>query len=130
MFEHGGLLRLLRAGNEHAQSREQRGWTIRFHHEIVRAQIERHDLVEFIGCRGEHDDGNFALRTNGATDRVPIGARKREVEYHAIEIARQRLLGRMREVFAAMHLVAIELEQVSQFVAQHSIIFNDEDRST
>ena len=66
--------------------------------------------MEFIGCRGEHDNGNFTLRANGATDRMPIGARKREVEYHTIEIAREHLLGRMREVFAAMHLVAIELE--------------------
>lgn len=86
--------------------------------------------MEFIGCRGKHDDGNFALRTNGTTDRMPIGAREREVEYHAIEIARERLLGRMREVFAAMYLIAIELEQVSQFVAQHGIVFYDEDRST
>lgn len=60
----------------------------------------------------------------------PLVPRKREVEYHAIEIARERLLGRMREVFAAMHLIAIELEQVSQFVAQHGIVFYDEDRST
>ena len=86
--------------------------------------------MEFIGCRGEHDDGNFALRANGTTDRMPIGARKREVEYHAIKIAREHLLGCMREIFAAMHLIAIELEQVSQFVAQHGIVFYDEDRST
>ena len=84
--------------------------------------------MEFVGCRSEHDDRNFALRTNGATDRMPIGARKREVEYHTIEIARERLLGRMREVFAAMHLIAIELEQVSQFVTQYAIVFYDEDR--
>ena len=59
---------------------------------------------------------------------MPIGVWKREVEYHAIEIARQHLLGRMSEIFATIHFIAIELEQVSQFVAQHSIVFYDEDR--
>ena len=86
--------------------------------------------MEFISCRSEHDDRNFALRANGATDRVPIGARKREVEYHAIEIAREHSPGLYARNLCSNALTAIELEQVSQFVAQHGIVFYDEDRST
>lgn len=93
---------------------------------IVRAQAQRHDLVEFAGGRRQHDDGNRRGSTDIPADGKAIGLGKLQIRHDTGGVACEGLLGSILEPVTPAGFIALEREQPCQLFTQDGVIFHDE----
>src|SRR6266849_2147542 len=93
---------------------------------VVRAQIERRDLVAFSIQRGQHDDGNGGMLTHAPADLKSIHAWHHDVQYQQMGVFPFPQRQGFQAVACLKHLEAARSQIAAHEVTQRRFIFSQQ----